>query len=167
MADAVSDAFDEVVTRMDAAMVVVTTSIGAKRSGCLVGFHSQCSIDPPRYAVWISKANHTFGLMADATHLAVHLLDASNQSIAGLFGETTGDRVDKFVECEWSRGPGGVPVLDDVATRFVGRKISVTDDGGDHVCVVLEPVTAQVGEGEATVLRLSDEADLTPGHPVP
>jgi flavin reductase (DIM6/NTAB) family NADH-FMN oxidoreductase RutF len=160
----VNDGFDEVVARMDSAMVIVTTSVGPKRSGCLVGFHSQCSIDPPRYAVWISKQNHTFGLLDGASHLAVHLLEESNQSLAELFGTTTGDRVDKFSACESSRGPGGVPVLDDVVNRFVGRKVSVTDEGGDHVCVVLEAVTAQVGPAGATVLRLSDEVDLDPGH---
>jgi hypothetical protein len=58
-----------------------------------------------------------------------------------------------------------VPVLDELPTRFVGRKVSVTDEGGDHVCVVLEPVTAQVEAAQGQLLRLSDEIDLEPGHP--
>ena len=31
-------------------MVVVTTAQGDERAGCLVGFHAQSSIEPPRYA---------------------------------------------------------------------------------------------------------------------
>ena len=43
-----------IVAGLDAAMVVVTVAVGDERDGCLVGFHSQSSIDPRRYVVWLS-----------------------------------------------------------------------------------------------------------------
>ena len=54
-----SDA-DDVVEHVDQALIVVTTAANDQRSGCLVGFHTQCSIEPFRYAVWLSKANLTY-----------------------------------------------------------------------------------------------------------
>jgi flavin reductase (DIM6/NTAB) family NADH-FMN oxidoreductase RutF len=81
-----------------------------------------------------------------------------------LFGGETGDAVDKFAECAWSEGTDGVPLLDGVTTRFVGHKVAVHDFGGDHVCVVLEPISVEVGP-MADVIRLTDERDLDPGHP--
>jgi len=158
--------FGEVAGQLDPAMIVVTTASAGERSGCLVGFHSQCSIDPSQYAVWISTANHTFGFVDAATWFAVHVLGEDDGPLAELFGGETGDVVDKFARCSWTEGPGGVPLIDDVASRFVGRKVAVHDFGGDHVCVVLEPIEVQVAPSTAAPsLRLGDEADLTPGHP--
>ena len=74
--------FDEMVADADPSMVIVTTVVGDERSGCLVGFHSQCSIDPPRYAVWISKANHTHGVAERADTFAVHLVPETSGRIS-------------------------------------------------------------------------------------
>ena len=46
------------------------------RAGCLVGFHSQSSIDPRQYAVWLSKANHTYPVALRSELFAVHFLTA-------------------------------------------------------------------------------------------
>src|SRR5947208_16793782 len=82
-----ADAFDRLVAAANAAMVVVTTVSGdGERSGCLVGFHSQCSIDPRQYAVWISRENHTFRVARQADALAVHFLAQGDLDVAELFG---------------------------------------------------------------------------------
>ena len=146
-------------------MVVVTTVAGDERSGCLVGFHSQASIDPPRYAVWISKANHTYGVGLHAEHFAVHLLTVDDHDLAELFGSLTGDDVDKFERCDWRSGPGGVPLIDRLPRRIVGRRTSLTDDGSDHVCVVVEPVQVDGDEAQPFApLRLHAVTDVDPGH---
>lgn len=41
-------AVDEFTELLDAPMYVVTTAVDHERSGCLVGFTSQCSLDPVR-----------------------------------------------------------------------------------------------------------------------
>lgn len=103
--------FDAVVASADAAMVVVTAAAGGQRAGCLVGFHSQTSIEPRRYGVWLSKANHTYRVALMADHLAVHFLTDADRDLAELFGGVSGDDVDKFARCGWEPGPHGVPLL--------------------------------------------------------
>jgi flavin reductase (DIM6/NTAB) family NADH-FMN oxidoreductase RutF len=162
---AVDDRFAAWVAELDAAMIVVTTAAHDERSGCLVGFHGQASIDPPRYAVWLSKANHTYRVLWAAEHVAVHLLGVDDRDLAELFGTETGDEIDKFARCDWEPGPGGVPLLARCQHRFVGRRSALLDDGGDHVCLVLAPVEASTGDGSGIVpLRLSAVVDLEPGH---
>src|SRR4051794_33922452 len=68
------DAFDTLIARLDPAMAIVTAVSDNERGGCLIGFYAQCSIDPPRYVVWLSKANHTFRVGLHARHFAVHFL---------------------------------------------------------------------------------------------
>jgi flavin reductase (DIM6/NTAB) family NADH-FMN oxidoreductase RutF len=160
----VRTAFDELVARANPTMVIVTTVAGGERSGCLVGFHSQCSIDPPRYAVWISRANHTFGIAAHAHTFAVHFVPASRRDLADLFGGETGDEIDKLARCDWAEGPEGVPLLDGCPDRFVGELVEWHEDGiADHACVVLEPVDALMTSSDRW-LHLTDVTDIQPGH---
>src|SRR3954468_10330921 len=113
------DGFDTLIAGLDPAMAIVTTVSDRERAGCLIGFHAQCSIDPPRYVVWLSKANHTFRVGLHAQRFAVHFLSEGDLETARLFGTTSGDEVDKFSRCDWTGGPDGVPVLADCPNHFV------------------------------------------------
>jgi len=157
--------FDALMATLDAPMAIVTTTDGEERAGCLVGFHSQCSIEPRRYIVWLSKANHTYRVVLHADHLAVHLLTADDADLAEVFGTLSGDDVDKFSRCEWEPGPGGVPLLTRCPNRIVGRRSTMLDEVSDHVCVLVEPVEASADAGFEP-LRLSAVDHLVPGHTV-
>jgi flavin reductase (DIM6/NTAB) family NADH-FMN oxidoreductase RutF len=159
------DAFDTLMGSLDPAMAVVTAADGDELAGCLVGFHGQTSIDPPRYGVWLSKANHTYRVALRATHLGVHLLaDAPrDRALAELFGTGSGDEVDKFAGLAHERGPGGVPLLAELPRRLVLRRSVLLDDGGDHVCLTGSPVDA-TSTGRFPPLRLDRVDRLTPGH---
>ena len=158
------DGFDRFVAQLDHAVVIVTARDRAgERSGCLVGFATQCSMDPPRLLVCLSKVNHTFGVAHDTDLLAVHAIPRDVGDLARLFAEETGDAVDKFARCAWRDGPEGVPLLDACADVLVGRVVQRTDVG-DHVAHVLEPRLVE-GPAAAEVLRFHDVASFHPGHP--
>jgi flavin reductase (DIM6/NTAB) family NADH-FMN oxidoreductase RutF len=84
--------------------------------------------------------------------------------VASLFGQQTGDEVDKFEDCAWTSGPGGVPLLDDCPVRFVGRIVDA-HDLGDHCGYVLEPVLAEGRASSDDYLRFQDLKGMEPGHP--
>ncbi len=157
------DDFDELVRVADGTMIIVTASFGGERAGCLVGFHCQCSIEPARYAIWLSKPNHTCRIAIQSTHLGVHFLGREDVELARRFGEHTGDEMDKFSGQAVDEGPGGVPLLTECANRMVTRRVTSMDDGGDHICFVAEAVTVRNARRSAP-LRLSDVSDFTPGH---
>lgn len=158
-----TDAFDELMASLDTAMSVVTTQAGGERAGCLIGFQAQCSIEPHRYVVWLSKANHTYRVALRAQHLAVHFLTDDDHDLAELFGGASGDDLDKFTRCDWTPGVDGVPVLDRCPNHLLARKVAVLDEGSDHVCVVVEPVEVR-SVGPFRPLRLSQVGDIEPGH---
>lgn len=157
----VSDA-SVVLSDLDYPMLVVTAADGAARAGCLVGFATQCSIDPVRLSVWISKANRTWRVAVSTEVLAVHFLAADQAALASLFGGETGDEVDKFAACRWHAGPEGVPLIDDCARWIVGRVLR-RDDGGDHVGHLLAPIAASAGVWQGQ-LGFQAVRGLDPGH---
>lgn len=161
-----SDGFDDLVAVADPALVVVTTARGVDVAGCLVGFHAQISIEPPRYAVWLSRLNRTYRVAQLASHVAIHFLTDGDRELAELFGAETGDDVDKFALTPWTRGPGGVPLLDACPHRLVGRRVMLLDEGGgDHACFVSSPIQAD-SDGPFVPLRLGAVAGMPAGHEV-
>lgn len=162
-----NDGFDRMVGGVDYPMYVVTAAAGDERAGCLVGFTTQCSIDPPRFLACLSKANHTYRVGQRASVLAVHLLAADDSATAELFGSETGDEIDKFARCAWSAGVDGVPVLDGALAWFAGRVVDRVDLG-DHVGHVLEPLPgagAVRADADAAWYSFRQGRRMEPGHP--
>jgi flavin reductase (DIM6/NTAB) family NADH-FMN oxidoreductase RutF len=157
------EAFHTLVSELDYPMFIVTAAAGGQRSGCLVGFLTQGSIDPVRLLVMISKANHTSGVAKQAETLIVHFLHEGNRDLSELFGEETGDEVDKFAACSWKMGPGGAPVLLGVRGWVAGPILSRMD-AGDHVAHLVEVTEAGLDQ-PGRQLGYQALRGFVPGHP--
>jgi flavin reductase (DIM6/NTAB) family NADH-FMN oxidoreductase RutF len=157
------DAFHSLVSDLNYPMFIVTAAADGERAGCLVGFATQASIDPPRLLVLLSKSNRTFQVALSSHALAVHFLSRANQGLAALFGEETGDDVDKFAGCQWREGPDGLPLLSGTRGWVVGTIID-RFDAGDHVPHLLTVMSAELDRpGEQ--LDFQTVRGLHPGHP--
>jgi flavin reductase (DIM6/NTAB) family NADH-FMN oxidoreductase RutF len=159
----VEENFHALVSDLDYPMFIVTVESDGERDGCLVGFVTQASIDPPRLLVMLSKANRTYRLAQTAESLVVHFLHEGNVDLARLFGEETGDDIDKFDLCQWHEGRRNGPIL--VGTRgWVAGRILGRLDGGDHVAHLLAVDSASV-DGSGPQLAFRTVRGLDPGHP--
>jgi flavin reductase (DIM6/NTAB) family NADH-FMN oxidoreductase RutF len=158
----VEEAFEAIVGELDYPMIVVTAAAGGRPAGCLVGFATQCSISPPRFAIYLSDKNHTFRVASDAEALGVHFLSTEDEDLARLFGGETGDETDKFAALEWREGAGGTPLIERCRNRFVGRVLD-RRTVGDHVSFLLEPIEAERGE-EVRPFPFHRAKRIEPGH---
>jgi flavin reductase (DIM6/NTAB) family NADH-FMN oxidoreductase RutF len=160
------DRFHRLMAVVDGTMLIVTAlTADGERTGCLVGFSTQCSIDPARFLVCLSDKNHTYRAAAGAgvERLGIHLVPAGRHDLAELFGGTTGDETDKFAAVRWHEGPGGVPLVEGCPDWFVGQ----VEDRlvlGDHVGFVLSVLDASPHPPGGAVLRLHDVTDIRAGH---
>ena len=159
---AAEERFQRLVAQLDYPMFIATVAAGGERSGCLIGFATQCSIHPPRFLAGISDKNHTYRVAREADAMALHLVPESATELAELFGGETGDEVDKFERCSWREGPEGVPLLDECPNRFVGRVLERVDFG-DHLGFVLQPFHADWDE-ESGQLGFHRAKRIEPGH---
>ena len=150
--------FEGIVGDLEYPMFIVTAP---GPFGCLVGFTTQASIDPPRFIACLSHKNRTFREGRDAPALGVHAVPAEAEDLAQLFGGETGDEIDKFARTHWREGPLGVPILDRCENWFVGRVLERVD-AGDHDAFLLEPIDASSGDGEEFTFHRAKRID--PGH---
>lgn len=156
--------FDELVADLDYPMFIVTAAADDERAGCLVGFATQSSIDPPRLTVWISEENRTARVAAKADSLAVHILRDTDAPLARLFGSETGDDVDKFADVQWSPADDGTPVLAG-CDYVLGRILQRLDGLGDHCGYVLEPHGGERLHAGLPQLGYQRIRGINPGHP--
>lgn len=156
-----TSAFEDLGGHLDYPMFVVTAAADGARAGCLVGFASQCSIDPARFMVFLSDKNHTHRVALSSAALGVHVVPEDAEDLARLFGEETGDEIDKFERCEWEPGPHGVPLLTQCGDRFTGMVLE-RRPVGDHTAFLLEPLDVETDGGSFFPFRRAQEFE--PGH---
>lgn len=154
--------FNQLATKLDYSMFIVTAAADGERAGCLVGFASQVSIHPSRFLACLSVKNRTFRVAQNADVLVVHFVPEEATDLAELFGGETGDEVDKFERCCWHEGPGGAPILADLENWFAGQVLQRLDLG-DHQGFLLDPIEGQAGEGEHP-LTFHRAKRIEPGH---
>jgi len=157
------ETFNALVAHLDYPMFIATVADGEELAGCLVGFATQCSIDPPRFLICISNKNRTYRVSRGSSAMAVHLVPEEATELAELFGGRTGDDVDKFEHCSWRPGPEGLPLLDGCPNRFVARVLERTE-AGDHDAFVLEPFFAEEDERGSEAFSFHRAKRIEPGH---
>jgi flavin reductase (DIM6/NTAB) family NADH-FMN oxidoreductase RutF len=155
--------FNELAGEIDYSMLIVTTAAEGKQAGCLVGFATQCSINPPRFLVCLSEKNRTLRVAEASDALVVHLVAADDDALVELFGSVTGDEEDKFARCRWHAGPRGLPVLDECPRWFAGE-ILERMSLGDHRGFVLEPFAGDCDRGGGS-FSFRRAKRLEPGKP--
>jgi flavin reductase (DIM6/NTAB) family NADH-FMN oxidoreductase RutF len=158
------DDLEAFLARVDYPYYIVTVRApDDEMSGCLAGFVTQCSIDPPQFLVCISKANHTLAVAARSSGMAIHLLGQDQVDLAKLFGEETGDFIDKFSRCDWRLGTTGAPLLVETAASMEGNILGHFSVG-DHEAFVMRGVRSVAGLHDGLMTR-RNAPPLQPGHP--
>ena len=156
------EAFEGLVGDLEYPMFIITARArDGEPLGCLVGFTTQASIDPPRFIACLSHENRTYRLGKDAPALGVHAVPADADDLAGLFGGETTDETDKFGRTPWHEGPEGVPVLERCENWFAGRVLARWDTG-DHDAFLLEPLAGSSTEEDEFSFHRAKRID--PGH---
>lgn len=157
-----STAFDRIVESLDYPVFVVSAAAGDDVAACLVGFATQCSIEPVHFEVCLSKNNKTYEVALRAETIVVHRVRHDQEALAEHFGGTSAkDDPDKLSEWPWTPGPGGAPIIAD-CDWFAGRVLD-RFDVGDHVAFVLAPFGGHAGDADQ--LGYQDAAHIDAGQP--
>jgi 3-hydroxy-9,10-secoandrosta-1,3,5(10)-triene-9,17-dione monooxygenase reductase component len=126
--------------------VTIVTALDAdgRDVGMTVTAFSSLSLDPPLILVCIGNAASIAPSLAQATHFAVHMLAADQESLARKFAEKDGDR---FGGLTSRRGIEDLPLLEGVLATLQCR-VAARHPGGDHEIVVGEVLDATSHHGE-------------------
>ena len=117
------DAFEGMVGELEYPMFIVTARAGDEPLGCLVGFTTQASIDPPRFIACLSHNNRTYRLGRDARRWASTPCPPTRRIWRSCSAARPATSTDKSRAAPGTRAEG-VPVVDRCANWFVGRVLA-------------------------------------------
>lgn len=140
-------------------VTIVTTRDGEGRPvGLTANSFNSVSLDPPLVLWSLALSSANLAAFRDAGHWAVHILSSDQQPLSQRFASRG---VDKFAGLEFGEGPGGVPLLDGCAARFVCRA-TFEYEGGDHAIFVGEVVDLELAPATPLVFHSGRYSQVLP-----
>lgn len=144
-----SDQFREAMSRLGAAVNVVTTDGPAGRHGLTASAVCSVTDAPPTLLVCVNRTTTVYAALVQNGVLCVNVLATRHQPLSDLFGRRGASVVERFAGGEWSVLRTGAPVLADAAVSFDCRISQITEMGthGVFFCEVVAIALGSQPEG--------------------
>jgi 3-hydroxy-9,10-secoandrosta-1,3,5(10)-triene-9,17-dione monooxygenase reductase component len=108
--------------------IITTANADGTPTGLTANSFNSVSLDPPLVLFSLGLDSTSLDAFRQAEWWAVHVLSAGQESLSNQFARREGN---KFQDVPYSTGPGGTPLLDGFAARFICRA-AFEYEGGDH-----------------------------------
>jgi 3-hydroxy-9,10-secoandrosta-1,3,5(10)-triene-9,17-dione monooxygenase reductase component len=114
--------------------IITTLAEDGTDTGLTANSFNSVSLDPPMVLWSLALSSSNLPAFRQAPWWAVHILAADQEQLSGRFAKRG---IDKFEGLTLARGPGGIPLLEGCAARFICRT-AYEYEGGDHAIFVGE-----------------------------
>lgn len=138
------------MSRLGAAVSVVTTRSGGKRYGFTASAVCSVSDTPATLLVCINRASSCFHTFGTARHFCVNTLMPGQEEISNHFGGKT-PMEDRFLLGEWTEGLTGAPVLANASVSFECEFTNAVDEA-THRVLFGRVIDIRENEEKATLL---------------
>jgi 3-hydroxy-9,10-secoandrosta-1,3,5(10)-triene-9,17-dione monooxygenase reductase component len=108
--------------------VVTTRDRAGQPAGLTANSFNSVSLDPPMVLWSLALDSTSLQAFREAGWWAVHVLAAGQEALSNRFARREND---KFAGLPTTPGPGGIPLLEGAAARFICRA-AFEYEGGDH-----------------------------------
>ena len=115
--------------------VVTARSDEGQPFGITIGSFASVSLRPPLVSFNVSEEARMYRLLAEAEHLAVHVLRREQAALAARFADPGRSPEQQFAGVDWRAGEHRLPVLDDVLAVLYCR-LHARHRAGDSDIVV-------------------------------
>lgn len=134
------DAFRTAMSRLGAAVNIITTDGPAGRHGLTASAVSSVTDTPPTLLVCVNRSAAAHDVLRANGVLCVNVLAGRHEELSGRFGRRGLTVEERFGDVEWHRMATGAPVLADAAVGIDCRITRVVEVGTHSVffCEVLD-----------------------------
>ncbi|MBF8187752.1 flavin reductase family protein, partial [Nonomuraea sp. K274] len=129
-----SGRFRQVLSRFATGVVAITAldPVSGRPCGLAANTFTSVSLNPPLVAFCVAHTSTSWPRVRDAQAVTVNVLAEQQQAVCAQLATRGGD---KFAGLEWTRSPGGNPVLDG-ALAWIDCAVEAEHPAGDHMIVV-------------------------------
>lgn len=129
--------------------IVTARAADGRPIGLTANSFNSVSLDPPLVLWSLALDSPNLPVFRDAAYWTVHILAAGQEALSSRFASRG---TDKFAELPFEEGPGGVPLLEHCAARFICRA-SFEYEGGDHAIFVGEVIDLTLSGGPPLIFH--------------
>lgn len=141
--------FREAMSRLPAAVHVVTTDGPAGLGGITASAVSSVTVDPPMMLFCINKSSPSVARIIENGVFCINTLAARDQQISDVFAGRTAQRLEeRFATGEWRRLATGAPVLSSALVAFDCRLIEAKEVSTHIVMIGIAEAVELAPEGE-------------------
>ena len=157
------DEFREAMSRLGAAVNIVTTDGPAGLHGLTASAVCSVTDTPPTLLVCVNRIAGAHAVLSQNGALCVNVLASRHQHLSDLFGRRGLSVAERFAGAEWSVLDTGSPVLRDAAVSLDCR-ISQITEMGTHSVFFCQVVAIAIGSAPGGLIYFNRAYhDLAPG----
>ena len=145
-------AFRQAMSRVGAAVHVITTADAAGRHGLTASAVTSVTDTPPTLLFCINRSTSSHGAFTVGGPVCVNTLAADQQEIAAVFA-SRGRAGERFDHGRWTRLASGAPVLEASAACFDGRITNIVDVG-THSVMFAEVLASRSSEDRPVLIYM-------------
>jgi len=150
----ISESFEKF--KPESCVFVVSIDRENKPSGMIAGWNMKCSMDPPLFAVSLSKKGYTHRLIRESREFVLAVPNKELEDALILFGSTHGNEIDKFCETGVETETAGLvrsPLLSKATLNYECELFKEVDSG-DHIIFIGRVVAAHINRGKKILLNM-------------
>ncbi len=155
----IKESFD--AFKPESCVFVISVDENSKPNGMIAGWNMKCSIDPPLFAVSLSKNGYTRKLIRESGEFVVAVPNKELEEAVVFFGSVSGSSVDKFSETgiETEKAENLKSPLIKKATINFECRLYKEVDSGDHIVFIGEILAAYVNKEKKVLLNMETVGD--------
>ena len=140
----------------ESCVFVISVDKDDNPNGMVAGWNTKCSMDPPLFAVALSKKNNTHKLIHQSKEFVIAVPNKGLEKEVKFFGSHKGKEVDKFkaTGIETLRAKFIKPPLIKKATFNFECKLVKEVDAGDHIVFIGKILAAYWNKGKKVLLNM-------------
>ncbi|WP_118132912.1 flavin reductase [Oceanicella sp. SM1341] len=157
--------FREAMSRIAAAVHVITSDGPAGRVGFTASAVCSVSDTPPTLLVCMNRASRQHAALRQNGVLCVNTLCPASRGLGELFAGQRGiGHAERFDHADWAAGVTGAPLLEAAAMNLEGR-ITATQEVGSHEVFFVELEAIRLGGPRDALLYFSRRYHTLEGAP--
>lgn len=154
--------FREAMSRVAAAVHVVTTAGPAGRGGATMTAVTSVSDTPPTVLICLNSNGRLSSILRDNGVFAINTLIAGDESLAGVFAGVGGlDHEARFDVGTWGRETTGAPILAG-ARMALDCRVSDISEIGSHIVIFGRVEAVCLGEADPALLYVDRDYRVLP-----
>ena len=141
--------FREAMSRLPAAVHIITTDGPAGLGGITASAVSSISVEPPMMLFCINKSSASVARMIENRVFCINTLASTDQELSDIFAGRTAQKLEeKFKHGSWTRLATGAPVLVSALVAFDCRLIEAKEVATHIVMIGIAEAVEIAAEGE-------------------